>query len=483
MDPHEKDETALHRQEALARRIGRALDQMDSTSAAACPDAEILAAYAERGLNSEETAKWEGHFSTCSRCRKILRVLDASADTPLADKEVARLGEMVAAATSGAAGARTPSRLAWPRLSDWRVRWLAPALGVAAVLLVFLVLRKNWHGAEPAQTPVLVALAPKQESSPPAASLQGAPQPSAAPLEQRQALRAQEADRLSSTNALNAVPSNLPADESAKRKVQAVVPPAGVSASTSEAESALQADKRLGATQAEREQVPGALPAAPSVAENQTEATPPPPAAPPPPDKPAPSMEAAQRVQLDASANAASSTAPNPKQTVAGRTQPAPSAGGAQARAQASSEGAAAAKKQAFALAAPVQQNFALLKAPRGSTVWRAGVAGKIERSVDGGVTWAAQPSPSQEDWLAGSAVSGSVCWLVGRHGAIAFTTDGEHWEPVPSPLQAAGANGTLPDWTGIAATDAQNVTITTGDGRGFTTSDGGRTWRQAPQK
>lgn len=470
MDPHEKDETALHRQEALARGIGRALDQMDSSSAAACPDAEILAAYAERGLNAEETAKWEGHFSTCSRCRKILRVLDASADTPLADKEVARLGEMVAAATSGAAGAQTPSRLAWPRLSDWRVRWLAPALGVAAVLLVFLVFRKNWPGAEPVQTPVLVALAPKQEPLPPA-SLQGVPPSSAARPEQPQALRAQQADRLSSQNALSAAPSNLPADEAAKRKA----PSTGVSESTSEAGNELQADKRLGATQAEREEIPRFAPPAPSITENRTEAPPPAPAAPPPPPKAAPNMAATQAVQLDAR--------PNTKQTAAGQAQPAPSAGGAQARAQASSEGAVAAKKQAFALAAPLQQVSALLKAPLGSTVWRAGAAGKIERSVDGGVTWAMQPSPSQEDWLAGSAISDSVCWLVGRQGAIARTVDGEHWELVPPPLQATGANGTLPDWTGIAATDAQNATITGGDGRRFTTSDGGGTWRQAPQK
>jgi hypothetical protein len=482
MDPHEKDETAFRRQEALARRIGRALDQMDSRSTAACPDGEILAAYAERGLNLEETAKWEGHFSTCSRCRKILRVLDASTDTPLAEKEVARLGEMVAAAMPGREGARTPSRLAWPRFSDWRMRWLAPALGVAAVLLVFLVLRKNWRGAGHAQTPVLVALAPKQELPASSPLSQGAPPSTAARPEQPQALRAQQADRLSPPNGLNTVPSNSAADESAKRKAKAAAPSPGVSA-RAEAGGALQADKRLGATQAEREEIPSASPPAPSVAENQTEGKAPSPAAPPPPVKAAPNMAATQTVQLDASANAPSNTAPNTKQTAAGQAQPAPSAGGAPARAQASSEAAMAAKKkQVFALVAPFQQDSALLKAPLGSTVWRAGTAGKIERSADGGVTWTTQPSPSQEDWLAGSAVSGSVCWLVGRHGAIARTIDGEHWDSVAPPL-AAVANGAMPDWTGIAATDAQNATITAGDGRRFTTSDGGRSWRQPPQK
>jgi photosystem II stability/assembly factor-like uncharacterized protein len=88
------------------------------------------------------------------------------------------------------------------------------------------------------------------------------------------------------------------------------------------------------------------------------------------------------------------------------------------------------------------------------------------------------QASPSPEDWLAGAAVSDTVCWLVGRRGAIARTLDGEHWENIAPPLQPAG-----PDWVGIAGADTQTATITASDGRKFVTTDGGKTWQQQSQK
>jgi photosystem II stability/assembly factor-like uncharacterized protein len=119
-----------------------------------------------------------------------------------------------------------------------------------------------------------------------------------------------------------------------------------------------------------------------------------------------------------------------------------------------------------------------LFKAPSGSVLWRTASGGKIERSNDSGRTWLAQVSPSQEDWLSGGAISDTVCWLAGRNGAIARTLDGQHWDRVSPPAQAAGTAGKLPDWTGIAARDAQSATLTASDGRRFATSDGGTTWQ-----
>ena len=110
-------------------------------------------------------------------------------------------------------------------------------------------------------------------------------------------------------------------------------------------------------------------------------------------------------------------------------------------------------------------------------TVWRAGTAGTIERSSDGGKTWVSQASPSREDWLAGAAVSDKVCWLAGRKGAIARTVDGAHWAPIAPPAQATGTDGSMPDWTSITALDAQSATIAASDGRRFATADGGKTW------
>ena len=86
--------------------------------------------------------------------------------------------------------------------------------------------------------------------------------------------------------------------------------------------------------------------------------------------------------------------------------------------------------------------------------------------------------SPSQEDWLAGAAVSDTVCWLVGRNGAIARTADGERWERVAPPSQAVGTDGKLTDWTAVKARDGLSATITASDGRRFATTDAGKTWQ-----
>ena len=164
MDSQDRDETKIRRrQELLARRVGEALDQMKPHGARDCPDAEVIAAYAEQGLAPGESAEWEGHFAACARCRNILRVLAASADTPLAEKEVAQLGKLVSAVrapveiTAGSAGRVRP------RFVDWRTRWLAPAIGVAAVLAVWFAMRPPWRATDRGASETLVAQAPKEE--------------------------------------------------------------------------------------------------------------------------------------------------------------------------------------------------------------------------------------------------------------------------------------------------------------------------------
>jgi len=118
------------------------------------------------------------------------------------------------------------------------------------------------------------------------------------------------------------------------------------------------------------------------------------------------------------------------------------------------------------------------VKTPSGEILWRAGKGGNIQRSADAGRTWILQTSPSQEDWLAGTAVSNKICWIVGRNGAIARTTDGEHWKKIAPPPTAADASGKFPDWIGIMAAGARKATITASDQRHYATQDGGNTWK-----
>ncbi len=55
---------------ALARHLRSASPD------AACPDAEILAAYHERALSLEEMAHWKTHIASCARCQETLALLE-----------------------------------------------------------------------------------------------------------------------------------------------------------------------------------------------------------------------------------------------------------------------------------------------------------------------------------------------------------------------------------------------------------------------
>src|SRR5689334_15682115 len=124
-----RDEAKIRqREEQLARRVGDALDQVTPNSARECPDAEIIAAYAEQALGPAESSQWEGHLATYARCRTFLHVLTASADTTLAEKDVARLGQLVSPVRPPIEVREKSTERTRPKLLDWRTRWLAPAL-------------------------------------------------------------------------------------------------------------------------------------------------------------------------------------------------------------------------------------------------------------------------------------------------------------------------------------------------------------------
>jgi hypothetical protein len=474
MDSQDRDKSkSEQRREPLARRIGEALDEMDSRNAGECPDGEILAAYAESGLAVEETGKWESHFATCSRCRKILLVLNASADTPLAEKEVAHLGELAAATPGDAERTRPSSERARLWLADWRLRWLAPALGVAALLAVALVLRPPWRATQRAASETLVAQAPKPEQSLPPVPGEADRTSRAAPSQPQMQQAVPRDERSSAT----AAPSNSAVGGLAKGGAEVGVAADKAMPRAEEGIGSPQADKKLNAPQDKIEaRAPSVSP--PSTNSLGPQAVTPAPAAPPPPPRAVSNTAAAEAAQLDADANAIGNAASREKQAITAQEGPVPNAAGGSARPQISSEARLNERKeQAFTLVRPLQKDFSVLKAPSGSTLWRAGTGGSIERSTDGGRTWVFQVSPQQEDWLAGAAVSDTVCWLAGRHGAIARTVDGEHWERIAPPTPA-GSNTALPDWTSVTALDSQTATITASDGRRFTTADGGKTWR-----
>jgi Photosynthesis system II assembly factor YCF48 len=103
---------------------------------------------------------------------------------------------------------------------------------------------------------------------------------------------------------------------------------------------------------------------------------------------------------------------------------------------------------------------------------WR--LAGStVQRSTDGGVQWESQRTGTAAALTAGSAPSVSAIWVVGRGGVVLVSTDGGTWRRVPFPE--------MTDLSAVRARDAQSVSVTTADGRTFSTADAGATWVPRP--
>ncbi|HXC31249.1 MAG TPA: hypothetical protein VNZ56_02165 [Verrucomicrobiae bacterium] len=454
MDLHDRDDSKLRRQEALARRIGQALDEMDTRNSGQCPDGEILAAYAEAGLSPAAVEKWESHFATCVRCRKILQVLAVSVDTPLAEKEVAHLGELVAAVSTSAEKGSPRDVVGRGRsvIPIWRRSWVAPAIGIAAVLIVWLVMRPPWRAPEQRPPQNLIAQAPKEELPPNPAPLETAP-----PSREREQAQEQNAEQASPAKK-ESVPSAQEQRSLAQAQPQnaPAVPSGGIRDSN--------IDNRISAEAQAKAQPPAPAPA-PSSAGAPGPSTMADAAAPaaPAPRAAAPSSTAQSVIVTEAAPQVEKANG-----TVSSSPQ-------AEIRANLPVNG------RSFAPLAQLKTapgNTMFVKAPGSSVQWRVGKGGSVERSSDNGMTWVSQMSPSQQDWLAGAALSEKVCWLAGNKGAIARTVDGERWDLIPPPAQAAATGGGMPDWTGITARDALNATVTAADGRKFNTPDRGLTWQ-----
>src|ERR1700677_4978689 len=112
-EDRDKDKQAAE----LLRRSLAAPTGAAGSEIGACPDPDILAAYAERSLDADEAARLNMHFSQCARCREQLVVLVRARDSAGATEEKRP---------------RAPS-MVW----DWR--WLAPAAAAIIFLIVVQV--------------------------------------------------------------------------------------------------------------------------------------------------------------------------------------------------------------------------------------------------------------------------------------------------------------------------------------------------------
>jgi hypothetical protein len=349
---------------------------------------------------------------------------------------------------------------------------------MAAVLAVWFALRPPWRVPDQAATGTLVAQAPKDElppTNPAPAEMDRLSK--VAPQQDQKTANAPAPFRLSTDSQAY----NAPAGAPAKSRANAGSGLDQISPNSSSRMSSVQEEKKLEAMpDARRARVPAAPPS-PSESAKEKAAMAAPVAEPQSPAKiatnAAPSVAVPQMQNDDAKRGTDAPLRDKQQGTVQGQ---APAASSSRVAGAVSTEMQKSPRnEQTFDVMRAAQPYSALLKTPSGSTLWRAGKSGTIERSTDAGKTWSPQASPSQEEWLAGAAVSDTVCWLVGRNGAIARTTDGTRWERVSPPAQPSAAVGNKSqDWVSVTANDGQSATITAGGGRRFVTHDGGKTWQ-----
>jgi hypothetical protein len=119
------------------------------------------------------------------------------------------------------------------------------------------------------------------------------------------------------------------------------------------------------------------------------------------------------------------------------------------------------------------QEPPALIPSPNPNIRWQIVPGGGVQRSIDGGSTWQAQSTGVGVTLTAGAAPSPTICWLVGPGGIVLLSTDGRSWKRVAFPEAT--------DLSSVRATDDKNATVTTADGRLFSTTDGGVTWPRSP--
>lgn len=500
MAPDDRDRTF---DKALARHLrASASSSLDGNSPAGapaqpsveiCPDPELLAAYHDGALSSEERNLWKQHVLSCDRCQLVLSHLETPLDVEVhldTDKNVEALQPALSAA-------RTPSsvRVAGPSpLHTLRWLWLVPAGAIAATLVAWVSLQEKKPVRVAPSSPVEVA----ENREPPVA----APPTKTAPVPPSARNESKENDQAAVPSA-GGVTGGATADrdsaledlhkEDLHRRTQlaqqtpnqyAASPTHGPSFTAQKQEQQIGriAAGRAGAFDQKKLDAPSATGALGGRSgDSLAKAVP----ALPPPPPPLPSSEPGFLADGSVSAplkdQERSPAAPAPSSnSAAAKTKAANAANVNAVSAMAESVEVSGDPQSPVAsramLRAAALQNPHVFWVPGGKQAWRIGPAGMLEHSTDKGLDWTPQISGVYTDLLAASALSAKVCWIVGASGTILRTNDGgTHWTKLDSPVTN--------DLTGIRATDAKHALIWFGpDSQAgpittYQTNDGGATW------
>jgi len=441
-------------EKALARRL-RA-----NAAATSCPDAETLASYHERSLTAEEMNAWKQHTAACSNCQEILAQLEATDAIPIgagerqnAAAEGSNLfeGVYVAEEAPGKAKETVASvplrRNPKPFRAALHWRWLAPAGALAAGLLVWVAL----HEKQPTKMtqPAKIEVAENRRPTPPPLAAMAPTVEGEKP--EKLASSSKETTTSDKRAAASGVPQNHKA-EPAQNEVAVLSEGDFAKSDRKDAQEAIVAQAPHGATE--------------SVAVGDV----------------AGALKSKQTDELSTQNRGVTNL-------LQSQTSPAkPAVGGPAALPQMESKmmkkalpEAAAPESLELSSGSRDASTFRMARsrsphavpAPGGKVIWRLGMAGIIEQSSDGGLTWSSQISGTTADLFLGSAPSEQVCWVIGNGGTILRTADGgAHWISVVSPISQ--------NLYRIRASDALHATVWDASRRNsFKTDDGGVTWIQ----
>lgn len=487
---HLRRDDAGARHEADANADVR--DEIEAT--VACPDAATLAAFHEGMLSSTEMDAAKEHVASCLQCQHVLLQLKATDEIPLEveAENVLAMRELVLptgvsdvhhaarhtpgmSMTAPASAMKTPKDIS-RRRGFKTLRWAAPAGAIAAGLLIWFVARDHKQTLSHFENVQVAQDQPSNERLAAPRPLPASPAPEAVtkskqlnelrkdgsrvkqPAEESGALRAPKSSPAAIANEVGAVASQASPRANAPQRPANSRDYSSLEATENKPPeiSARQADVSVTAV-APVESAPAASvktrgaagePRAQSAASMAT-----PPAA--------PNGASSNAAKQKSDANHTDSVTTMVDEQAALTTEQIASTDKLQSRSLVLIGKAVDAKK---------------ILAPGGTMLWRVGAAGRIEQSVDSGVTWVPQNSGVKVELLAGSAPSEAVCWIVGRSGTILRTTDGGgHWNKVFSPMGG--------DVAGVRAVDAMTAEIFDANRSArFVTHDGGVTWEAAKE-
>jgi hypothetical protein len=429
----------------------------ESGAVSDCLDPDVLAAWAEGALSTSERSFAEAHAARCARCQAMLAVM-----------------------------ARTVPSEPAPARFPFRKGLLIFTPAAAAALAVAL-----WFAVEPRRDPLPTAAPPPPTaardnqlaasaapSSTPAeaAADKKVAQPEAAAAGDRESERKVPARADVSNQRATTLLDELKKQE-AKVKEKDSAAPGGVAETvtvvsqsppvqTSQQQRAQTAEETRALFRSAQQQTTQQQPTSPQQGQTQLPApqqqsdaaarqrsadpTPTPPGSPPPP------AAAASAPAAKPSADAVANERADRAEQFGTRT----GAGGA---------GLGRVSTANDALKVSALFSVAVAAAPDGKTRWR--IADRfVQQSPDGGTTWSTQYTLDEGTQLvSGVAPSPTVCWIVGRSGAIVTTSDGVTWRRVTFPFNV--------DLVAVTSADARTATVVTADKRVFVTTDGGARW------